>query len=790
MKNKIILLIFFSYFFLFNFSYSKVIKFESPEIKVLDDGNKIIAKNGVILETDDNISIKANRGTYDKKKNILNFYGNVLIDDDKNNIVSTSNEIIYFKNENKIKIIGESNTKIYDKYSIKSNNLIYDRNTLEVYTEDEIFLKDDLGSEVNGKNVNYKIKDNIFKGNNLKIKDNQNNNFFLKKGIVNLNSNEIVGKDIELNFQKSLFDNEENDPRLRAKSLKASENQTNLYKGVFTTCKKNEDDSCPAWAIYADEVEHLKEKQIINYKNAWLKIYDVPVIYFPKFYHPDPTVKRQSGFLYPTYQNSNIYGQSIQIPYFKVISDNKDLTVSPRLYLDNNIFLQTEYRQANKKSNVISDFSYNKNNSTKGHFFSNYLKNLKDNSEIELNIETVSNDNYLKLNDIKSPLIDNKSKLHSFLNYKKDKDTFYFSTSVEVYEDLTKFETDRYEYIYPQYNLYKEFDNTNTFGNFLFTSDGFQKNYETNISESVIVNDFLFDSFKQNLGNGFTNEYKILLRNVNSDSTKSSNYKDKKDTKLLSTFLVDTKYPLLKKDNRYDNFFIPTLSFRYSPNKTKNSKSKKTKVTFNNIFSIDRSGQSDLVEEGQSITLGFDYEKIDRESNKTFLNLGAATVFRDKKNFDLPEQTSLGQKTSDIIGMLKINPSEYFNFDYKFAMDNNLDQLNFNSVSAQIGANNLITSFEFLEENKHIGDNSYIKNKTNYNIDENTSFGFEASRDLKKDITEYYKLIYEYQNDCLTASIEYDKEYYSDGDLKPKENIFFMIKIKSFGEVANIPVAN
>ena len=49
-----------------------------------------------------------------------------------------------------------------------------------------------------------------------------------------------------------------------------------------------------------------------------------------------------------------------------------------------------------------------------------------------------------------------------------------------MYEDLTKFETDRYEYIYPQYNLYKEFDNTNTFGNFLFTSDGFQKNYETN----------------------------------------------------------------------------------------------------------------------------------------------------------------------------------------------------------------------------------------------------------------------------------------------------------------------
>ena len=38
------------------------------------------------------------------------------------------------------------------------------------------------------------------------------------------------------------------------------------------------------------------KKKIINYKHAWLEIYDKPIIYFPKFFHPDPTVKRQSGF--------------------------------------------------------------------------------------------------------------------------------------------------------------------------------------------------------------------------------------------------------------------------------------------------------------------------------------------------------------------------------------------------------------------------------------------------------------------------------------------------------------
>ena len=32
--------------------------------------------------------------------------------------------------------------------------------------------------------------------------------------------------------------------------------------------------------------------------------------------------------------------------------------------------------------------------------------------------------------------------------------------------------------------------------------------------------------------------------------------------------------------------------------------------------------------------------------------------------------------------------------------------------------------------------------------------------------------MYQYQNDCLTAGIEYNKEYYSDQDLKPSEICF------------------
>ena len=55
---------------------------------------------------------------------------------------------------------------------------------------------------------------------------------------------------------------------------------------------------------------------------------------------------------------------------------------------------------------------------------------------------------------------------------------------------------------------------------------------------------------------------------------------------------------------------------------------------------------------------------------------------------------------------------------------------------------------------------------------------------MDKGISEYYNLIYEYQNDCLSAAVEYNKTFYSDGDLKPQNNIFFMIKILPFADLS------
>ena len=68
---------------------------------------------------------------------------------------------------------------------------------------------------------------------------------------------------------------------------------------------------------------------------------------------------------------------------------------SPRVYSNNNLFIQSEYRQEFKNSNFITDFSYNKKDNSNSHLFATLIGDFED-SFYEMKLETVSNRNYLK----------------------------------------------------------------------------------------------------------------------------------------------------------------------------------------------------------------------------------------------------------------------------------------------------------------------------------------------------------------------------------------------------------
>ena len=171
------------------------------------------------------------------------------------------------------------------------------------------------------------------------------------------------------------------------------------------------------------------------------------MFYFSKFFHPDPTINRQSGFLTPSIIESSVNASSVQIPYYKVLSENKDLTISPRLYTNNDFMIQNEYRQVEKKSNFISDFSIKKfSDYSKSHFFAN-SKHLIENSflysDLEINLEKTSSDTYLKSENIVTNTNEskNQSLLNSFLKFNAYDENIKIFAEVGAFEDLTKEKT-------------------------------------------------------------------------------------------------------------------------------------------------------------------------------------------------------------------------------------------------------------------------------------------------------------------------------------------------------------
>ena len=783
MKNKIKFLIIATCVLFINLSLSEEINFESNKIDILNKGELIKAKGNVKAIISGGLSISGDSSEYDKKKLILSITGNVSVDDKEKNIFLKTDQIIYNVENETIITKGKTISKIDNNYEIIGSELFHDRLGMIFSSKENTIIKDNLGNIFETEEFKFEVNKEIINAKILLLNDEFGNKYNFSNAVVNLKKNEVLAKDVDVDFKNSLFGNKNNEPRLKGNAVISNKDETNIYKAVFTTCKKIKGKKCPSWSISAEEVKHDRRKKIIKYKNAWLKIFDKPILYFPSFFHPDPSVERQSGFLSPILLNSSYSGQSIQIPYYKVLSDSKDLTVSPRIFFNDSLLLQTEYRQANRNSDAIIDVSFNKDDDkSRSHIFANLAgKTSKNNYEI--NLQKVYSDKYLKLHEIKSSLLEDKTTLNSFLKLQNNSENYHLDASVEVFEDLSKRNNDRFEYIYPNYNFSKNLENFNLYnGTLNFASSGFQKNYDTNVYEARVINDLKYSS-NSFIKNGFLNRFEFLIKNVNTNSENSTNYSDQVENKLLSTIMFESRFPLFKNNNNINKSFTPIISAKYSPTETKNLKNLDRRIDYSNVFSLNRLGESDTLEGGESLTFGVEYSELS-SINEELISISLASIIRNSKNDDLPIKSTLGQKSSDIFGEISFKPTKYLNFEYDFSMDNNLDKSNYNLLKAGLNINNFITTFEFLEEDNFIGNKSYITNTTKYNIDNNNSISFSGTRDLDKGISEYYNLIYEYQNDCLSAAVEYNKTFYSDGDLKPQNNIFFMIKILPFADLS------
>ena len=781
MKDKILILflsLIFKILFIAN-TLSEEIKFEANVIEFLDKDKKIIAEKNVKIFSNTGVVINADKMDYNKEIGIINAEGEIIIENNDNDIKIYGDKLIYDQNLNKLKVSKNVEIKILDDYTLETELINYDIVKKEIVIETIANIFDNLGNKITANQTIFSMKNELLKINNTKMFDVLKNEYHFDTAIVNFSSQEIIGDGIKIDFFNNAFGNEQNDPRLRGNSIYSDNNETIVKKGVFTTCKK-EKDKCPPWQFKAAEIKHNKNKKTIYYKNAWLEIYDKPIVYFPKFFHPDPTVNRQSGFLIPTIKSSSSHGDSISIPYFQVISDNKDITFSPQFFGNNEVLFQNEFRQENRNSSHISDFSLKKKSgASKSHFFSNTISNLNfanfDSGELEVNVEATSNNTYLKSHNIKTEITNNKSLLNSFLSLKANKGDLFLEARLESFEDLTKEKSnDKYEYLLPSLELSKSFNK-----NLNLTSTAYNKNYDTNIFEKVLTNNLKYSSNPNISSKGIINKFSLLLKNVTTKGDNSQKYESDLRSHNYSSFMYDISYPMKNSGNKYDNFITGKASFMYSPNKNRNVQDLDRRINIKNVYSQDRLGLSDSVEGGQSITLGGEYSLIDK-NNRALIKTNIASVFRDNSDESLPTKSTINNKGSDLIGSLLFEPNNNLKLDYNFSLDNDLSSTNYNLLKADFTVNKFVTNFEYLQENDEVGSESYFSNNMKLGLTSSSSLKYMTRRNRKTDLTEYYNLIYEYKNDCLTAAIQYNKNYYSDKDLKPTEEIFLSISIVPF----------
>ena len=441
---------------------------------------------------------------------------------------------------------------------------------MELFSDKKTIIRDNHNL-YSVSNFRYYIEDEFLKGENILINSNYkkaiSDKYYFADGMINLKEQNFLASDTQINLHKNIFENQENDPRIIGKSSFKKNNITSLNKAVFTSCKKNNDD-CPPWVIQAKEIKHDQIKKEIHYKDAVLKVYDIPILYFPKFFHPDPTVERRSGVLKPVINDSNILGSSLTIPYFHVLSDNSDLTLTPSLFDTGSNMIQSEYRKVGKNSNILLNFGHvrdyqstvQKKKKNSSYFFSkiNYDMNLINfnTSKIKFNIEKVTTDNFLKVFD--SNLYENttplkpsdSSLLSSGLEISLNHDKYDLNAGISSYEDLQKNKNDKYQYILPYYDFNKAIFPSFLDGSLNFNSNGSNNLNNTNQLITKITNNFSYSSISKFTKSGLKNNFNINLKNLNSTGKNVTGYKSSPQMELSTLFEANTSLPL-KKEKTY-----------------------------------------------------------------------------------------------------------------------------------------------------------------------------------------------------------------------------------------------
>jgi LPS-assembly protein len=495
--------------------------------------------------------------------------------------------------------------------------------------------------------------------------------------------------------------------RIAANSaVRTGGNRTDFSKGVFSPCElcKSDPTRAPLWQIKARKVTRDEVEQRINYNDAWMEIYGVPVAYMPFFSHPDPTAKRQSGFLQPTLSLSSRLGFGAQLPFYWVTSESSDVTIAPIVYTNQIPVFAGEFRQRVTNGLIQIDGSATYSNAGRdtdnsdpafrGAIFSTNHFDIDDNWRWGLEANRTTDKNYLRVYNLANDTV-LTSRLFAEGFYGRS----YVLAQALSFQGLgNKYNNDHAPIVAPSLS-FSYVSEPSRFGSY-FTVNG---------NAMVLSRIAGRESRRLSLEADWTLPYTApagdvytLTASLRGDAYWVIGQDPQDPTKVdphgntfsgfqgrfLPQISGEWRYPFTRHHDSFDEILQPIVSFSAAPNwgnpnKIPNEDSIDIEFDDTNLFRRDRFTGLDKVDSGQRVSYGVEWSAIAKDGGYASFFLGQAYQFNGNNNFS--SGTGLNRNLTAVVGKIDVSPNQYLDLLYTYAFDINERKLLRNEATLTAG---------------------------------------------------------------------------------------------------------
>lgn len=573
---------------------------------------------------------------------------------------------------------------------------------------------------------------------------------------------------------------------------------TEMSKGVYSPCRSCvADDGTPFWQLKAIRITHNKQEQVIEYRDVTLEILGIPVFYTPFLTHPDPTVKRKSGFLIPHYGSDSNLGLIIETPYYFNIAPDKDATLRPIITSDEGLVLAGQYRQrfTNGKFEIEASSTYGTDEtgqkSYRAHAFINTRFDLDETWRVGADIQLATDDTYLR-----RYRFDSTDTLRNRLFVEGFRGQSYLSAQAFYWQGLREADDPgEMPIIAPMLDFSTISDPGPVGGRWTFDANGM-----------ILTRTSGTDSRRLSLRTGWrlpyiapTGEIYSLYANLQTDLYHVNGVEDPGNPtgeklsgvtgRIFPRIGLDWRFPMARQRAETTQIIEPVAGIMISPNggnpdDIPNEDSKDLEFDDTNLFSANRFTGLDRVEGGQRIYYGLNLGVYGAKGYSSAF-VGQSYRFRRDRNF--AAGSGLEDNFSDIVGRVRIAPSTPVKLEYRFRLDKNDLSSRRNEVDLKFGprALNLDVNYSFFDQGTGSGefaDREELTILLNSRITPAWSLTASTRRDMIKSESLRHALTLTYECDCYKTTIELSRNFTQDRDVRPTDTIFIRFIFKNLGE--------